>query len=98
MSVTLHRLQRRDESTGSLFAEETKSRAVNGVLDRVNRRYGGNTLYFGGMQAALDAAPMRIPFSTIPDPRLERDVEHNELWLRRMREFKRLAEAAHQRA
>jgi DNA polymerase-4 len=50
------------------------------------------------MQAALDAAPMRIPFSTIPDPRLERDAEHNELWLRRMREFKRLAEAAHQRA
>jgi len=98
VSVTLHRLQRRDESTGSLFAEETKSRAVNGVLDRVNRRYGGNTLYFGGMQAALDAAPMRIPFSTIPDPRLERDAEHNELWLRRMREFKRLAEAAHQRA
>lgn len=98
VGVTLHRLQRRDESTASLFADETKTRAVNGVLDRVNRRYGGNTLYFGGMQSALDAAPMRIPFSTIPNPQLERDAEHNELWLKRMREFKRLAEAAHQRA
>jgi nucleotidyltransferase/DNA polymerase involved in DNA repair len=91
---TERRLQRRDESTGSLFADETKSRAVNGLLDRVNRRYGGNTLYFGSMQAA----PMRIPFSTIPDPQLERDAEHNDLWLERMRQFKRLAETAHQRA
>lgn len=98
VSVTLHRLQQRGESTGSLFANETKNRAVNGVLDRVNRRYGGNTLYFCGMQGALETAPMRIPFSTIPNPQLERDAEHNELWLRRMREFKRLAEAAHQHA
>lgn len=98
VSVTLHRLQRRDESTGSLFVDETKTRAVNGVLDRINLRYGGNTLYFGGMQSALEAAPMRIPFSTVPDPQLERDAGHNELWLKRMREFKRLAEAAHQRA
>jgi DNA polymerase-4 len=97
VSVTLHRLQRRSESTGSLFANETKNRAVNGVLDRINSRYGGNTLYFGGMQAALKAAPMRIPFQTIPDPQLERDVEHNEMWLERMRQFKRIAEAAHQR-
>lgn len=98
VGVTLHRLQRRIESTASLFADETKSHAVDGVLDRINRRYGGNTLYFGSMQGALEAAPMRIPFSTIPNPQLERDAEHNELWLKRMREFKRLAEAAHQRA
>ena len=97
VGVTLHRLQRRVESTASLFADEAKNRAVNGVLDRINRRYGGNTLYFGSMQGALEAAPMRIPFSTIPNPQLERDAEHSELWLKRMREFKRLAEAAHQR-
>ncbi len=97
VGVTLHRLQPRDASTGSLFVNETKSRAVSGVLDRINQRYGGNTLYFGSMQGALEAAPMRIPFSTIPNPQIERDVEHNELWLKRMREFKRLAEAAHQR-
>jgi len=97
VGVTLHRLQPRDASTGSLFVNETKSRAVSGVLDRINQRYGGNTLYFGSMQGALEAAPMRIPFSTIPNPQIERDVEHNELWLKRMREFKRLAEAAHLR-
>ncbi|HST26765.1 MAG TPA: hypothetical protein VLK26_00170 [Rudaea sp.] len=97
VSVTLHHLQQRDASTGSLFVNETKSRAVSGVLDRINQRYGGNTLYFSSMQGALEAAPMRIPFSSIPDPRLEHDAEHNELWLKRMREYKRLAEAAHQR-
>ncbi|MBS0558079.1 MAG: DNA polymerase [Proteobacteria bacterium] len=82
VGVTLHRLQRRDESTGSLFANEVKARAVNGVLDRINRRYGGNTLYFGSMQAALDAAPMRIPFSTIPNTQLELDIEHAPRWRR----------------
>lgn len=97
VSVTLHRLQPRGESTGSLFADESKNRAVNGVLDRINRRYGGNTLYFGSMQGTLKTAPMRIPFQTIPDPELERDAEHNELWLERKRQFSRLAEAAHQR-
>ncbi|MGH8042191.1 MAG: DNA polymerase Y family protein [Rudaea sp.] len=97
VSVTLHRLQQRNASTGSLFADETKNCALNGVLDRVNRRYGGNTLYFSGMRSALESAPMRIPFQSIPDPGLERDAEHNELWLKRERQFKRLAEAAHQR-
>ena len=98
VGVTLHRLQRRVESTASLFADEAKNRAVNGVLDHINRRYGGNTLYFGSMQGALEAAPMRIPFSTIPNTQLERDAEHNELWLERKRQVMRLAEAAHQRA
>ena len=97
VGVTLHHLQSRGESTGSLFANEARNRAVNGVLDRINQRYGGNTVYFGGMQSALEAAPMRIPFSSIPDPHLERDAGHNDLWLKRMREFKRLAEVAHQR-
>ncbi|HMM56462.1 MAG: DNA polymerase [Xanthomonadales bacterium PRO7] len=89
VSVTLHRLQRRDESTACLFVDETKSRAVNSVLDRINRRYGGNTLYFGSMQGALDAAPMRIPFSTIPNTQLECDSERGTPWRQRARPFNR---------
>ncbi|MBS0486632.1 MAG: DNA polymerase [Proteobacteria bacterium] len=89
VSVTLHRLQRRDESTAGLFVDEAKTRALNGVLDRINRRYGGNTLYFGSMQAALDAAPMRIPFSTIPDTQLECDSERSAPWRQRIRPFNR---------
>jgi DNA polymerase-4 len=98
VGVTLHRLRKRADSNGSLFVDERENRALNGVIDRINLRFGNNKLYFGSMQAALDAAPMRIPFQTIPDTLLERDAEHNELWLERVRQFKRLAEAKHQRA
>jgi DNA polymerase-4 len=97
VGVTLHRLQKRADSNGSLFVDESESRTLNGVIDRINLRFGNNKLYFGSMQDALDAAPMRIPFHTIPDTRLERDAERNELWLKRVRQFKRLAEAEHQR-
>ena len=81
------------------------------MLDRINQRYGNNTVYFGAMQQALaqDAAPMRIPFSKIPETGLEQDVvtrRHgaaqpevdDELWLQRERQLKVLAEASHREA
>jgi hypothetical protein len=37
-------------------------------MDRLNRVFGPNTVYFGGMYESQDAAPMRIPFNTIPVP------------------------------
>lgn len=97
VGVTLHHLQRRAESNGSLFVDEARTRALNGVIDRINYKFGNNTLYFGAMQAALGAAPMRIPFQHVPDVALERDAEHNELWLQRKRQFNRLAEAEHKK-
>ncbi|MFT3790808.1 MAG: hypothetical protein QM741_06970 [Rudaea sp.] len=97
VGVTLHRLQRRAESNGSLFTDEKRTRALNGVIDRINYKFGNNTLYFGAMQAALGAAPMRIPFQHVPDVALERDAEHDELWLQRKRQFNRLAEAEHKK-
>lgn len=97
VGVTLQRLRERSWSSGSLFSDDQEDRALNGVIDRINRRYGHNTLYFGGMQAALTAAPMRIPFQHIPNAQLEGDAKHNPLWLERVRQFKRVAEAEHQR-
>ena len=41
-------------------------------MDRLNQCYGKNTVYFGGAQAALDSAPMRIAFTNIPAPEKER--------------------------
>lgn len=37
------------------------------TMDRVNHKYGTETLYFASMQRARAAAPTRIAFSTIPD-------------------------------
>ncbi|MEO8418985.1 MAG: DNA polymerase [Methylophilaceae bacterium] len=43
------------------------------ALDKLNMRYGKNTVYFGGAHNALNNAPMRIAFNHIPDLTVEND-------------------------
>lgn len=97
VSVTLHRLVERAQSSGSLFAPSGGARQLDTVIDRINAKYGHNKVYFGSMQTALghDAAPMRIPFSHIPDLAHECDAEHNAMWLQSLNRAKVLAENAH---
>jgi DNA polymerase-4 len=71
VGVTLFELLERRGSTPSLFGEDIRRDRLNEVVDRLNSRFGGNTIYFGGAQSALDSAPMRIAFSHIPDLKLE---------------------------
>jgi DNA polymerase-4 len=99
VSVTLTGLQPRTETALSLFDDSVRDQALNTVLDRINQRYGNNKLYFGSMQQALSggAAPMRIPFSHVPDTHLEADAGKNELWLQAERHHKRLAEVEHRK-
>ncbi len=113
VAVTLVGLERSNRMSAELMPERERSKTMSAVLDRINLRYGNNAVHFGAMQEALaqGAAPMRIPFSTIPDTFLEEDAspkrparkrgEHdsdNELWLQRERQFKVLAEQAHREA
>lgn len=104
VSVTLVGLEHRGAVSGELMPERRRSRDMSAVLDAVNRRYGNNALYFGAMQNALasKAAPMRIAFGQIPKTDLEEDTpgihdapDGHELWLKRERQFKVLAETAH---
>ena len=109
VSVTLVRLEPRGAVSGELMDERRRSRDMSAVLDKVNKRYGNNALYFGAMQDALaqKAAPMRIAFGQIPQTDLEEDIgiaddnitddtlDGHELWLQRERQFKVMAEAAH---
>lgn len=99
VSVTLHRLVERAQSSGSLFAPNGRAHRIDTVVDRINAKYGHNKVYFGSMQTALahDAAPMRIPFSHIPDLAHENDAEHNTLWLQSLNRAKVLAEGTHRR-
>jgi DNA polymerase-4 len=105
VSVTLHRLIERRQSSGSLFDTTLDQGKVDAVVDRINQKFGLNKVYFGGMQAALqhDAAPMRIPFNRIPDAALENeardigDASHDPLWLEQLNRAKVLAETAHRR-
>lgn len=54
-----------------LFEAERSRARLNRAVDCLNARFGAHTVYFGGAHRALDAAPMRIAFTHIPDPRLE---------------------------
>lgn len=94
VSVTLHRVLPRAAASGDLFSDGRRDEALSVLLDGVNARFGNNTLYFGGMHAALGAAPMRIPFTRVPE--LEQEEDH-ELWLTAMNRAKVLAEAEHRR-
>jgi DNA polymerase-4 len=98
VSVTLHRLAERAQTSGSLFAPASPPRGVDAVIDRINAKFGLNKVYFGGMQDALahDAAPMRIPFNRIPE-KDENEADHNALWLQTMNRFKAMAEGEHRR-
>ncbi|GAA5079174.1 DUF4113 domain-containing protein [Lysobacter panacisoli] len=109
VAVTLTHLQARDAVTHELLQPRGRAKALSATLDSINRRYGNNTLYFGAMQDAVtqDAAPMRIPFSNIPEASLEEDAvttrkqvrdSGEELWLQRERQFKVMAELAHRQA
>ena len=53
-------------------ANETKKK-LDTALDKLNLRYGKNTVYFGGAHNALNNAPMRIAFNHIPDLSVEDD-------------------------
>lgn len=112
VAVTLIRLEPRGSISAELMDERRRATNMSTVLDRINQRFGNNTLYFGAMQDAIahDAAPMRIPFSKIPETNLEEDIttrrhdrgrQHevtDELWLARERQLKVLAEASHREA
>lgn len=116
VAVTLTGLQAPGSLSGELMPSQGRAGRMSAVLDRINRRYGNNALYSGAAQEALahGAAPMRIPFSTIPDTGLEEDIPHApppghrhlpnggdaaaELWRLRERQFKVLAEDTHRRA
>lgn len=45
---------------------------LSAAIDKINRQYGKNALYFASAHGALDHAPMRIAFTRIPDIETER--------------------------
>ena len=110
VAVTLVGLEPAGSITEELMHGRQRAQRVSTVLDKINRKYGNNSLYFGAMQQAIDhdAAPMRIPFAHVPETALEEEAptrrskaalrQHasaDELYLLRERQFKVMAENAH---
>lgn len=75
VGVQLSGLTHMAETSGDLFAEKPvkQTEKLNAALDKLNLKYGKNTVYLGGAHAALEDAPMRIAFQHIPDLIMESD-------------------------
>jgi DNA polymerase-4 len=72
VGVTLFHLTAAHNVTPHLPQLESSRVALDQAMDRLNQCYGRNTVYFGGAQPALDAAPTRIAFTHVPAPEKER--------------------------
>lgn len=67
VSVTFTELTPSGETSFPLFPNELKRDKVASALDKINERYGMNSIYYGSMHRASESAPLRISFTSIPD-------------------------------
>lgn len=54
-----------------LFQEDRNLLALSKAMDQVNKKFGIQGAYFGGLHKVLQRAPMRIAFNRIPNVELE---------------------------
>lgn len=71
VGVTLLDLAPAAVVTPSLFERDHKALALSEAMDRANRAFGPNSVYFGSSIGATRDAPMRISFTHIPDRETE---------------------------
>jgi DNA polymerase-4 len=67
VAVTLYDLVSNRSASAPLFPAAQRRLNLARTLDRLNSRFGQDTIYFGGMHAMESAAPTRIAFNQIPD-------------------------------
>jgi len=78
VAVSLNKLIPAGMAPVPMFEHTGPSReALNTTIDKLNLKYGRNTVYLGGAHNALDSAPMRIAFTHIPDVEID-DEEEDE--------------------
>ena len=73
VGVTLFKLSDKKDRTLSMFGDKEVRDALNKAIDKLNTRFGKNTIYLAGAHRALGSAPMRIAFTHIPDLDTEDD-------------------------
>ena len=66
VGVTLFELVPDNLHSLDLFGDSKRAQLTK-TVDRINQKYGSQTVYFGGMHLAREAAPTRIAFQSIPD-------------------------------
>jgi DNA polymerase IV len=75
IGISFSGLVHAQEVAQDLFAVKpsTAQQKLNAALDKLNLKYGKNTVYLGGAHEALKDAPMRIAFNHIPNLVVEND-------------------------
>jgi len=58
---------RKSENHQFSFFENTKREQLFGVVDKINEKFGKDTVYLAVLQDKMDAAPSAIAFSRIPE-------------------------------
>lgn len=66
VSITLTDLVKDAQHNFSFFSEEKRSR-LSHSMDRINTKFGKNTIFFGAATGALESAQTRIAFTNVPD-------------------------------
>jgi DNA polymerase-4 len=66
VSVALSDFSKAENHQFSFF-ENTKREQLFGVVDKINEKYGKDTIYLACLQDKLDVAPAAIAFSRIPE-------------------------------
>jgi DNA polymerase IV len=64
VSMVLTRLTPNQATAPSLFDEDRDRNALGHTMDRINKLFGKQSVYFGGLIGAEDTAPQRIPFGS----------------------------------
>jgi len=67
IGVTLSGLVRDRCVERPLFEQDRKATELAHTMDTINSKHGHAKIYYGSMHNARQAAPMRIPFSRVPD-------------------------------
>ena len=62
----------------SIFEEDHKRLKISEAMDSINKKFGANTVYAGGIHDVRDAAPICVAFSSIPDFEVPQKKPHKE--------------------
>lgn len=66
VSVVLSDFQKAENHQFSFF-ENTKKEQLFGIMDKLNEKFGKDTVYLACLQDKMDVAPTAIAFSRIPE-------------------------------
>lgn len=90
VGVQLHDLIADNAVSGELFPRrnhhpEMAEGNLSVIADQINKRFGAQSVFFGGAKEGLQSAPMRIAFTQIPNLELESDGPEQSRRIRKLK-------------